>query len=100
MGYLSQVKAAGRQYIYLTEYCGNQEFTSKTEKHVYSFGQARIALLKMKRWKRRYENEFPIELINLGYGIDDLSKWINTLESKRTSNGKQFNGSTQKRAIY
>ncbi|WP_413356693.1 hypothetical protein AA0X71_18020 [Robertmurraya sp. 2P01SA] len=100
MGYLSQVRAGGKQYIYLTEYCGNQEFSTKKEIHVFSFGNSRIAILKMKRWLNMFEKEFPHELIKLGYTEDDLKNWIKTLESGITKNGREFNVETGKRAIY
>ena len=32
MAYLSQVKSNGKQYIYLTEYCGNQDFLFQARK--------------------------------------------------------------------
>jgi hypothetical protein len=56
MGYLSQVRSGGKQYIYLTEYIGSQPFSSKTEKHVYSFGCSQSVLPKMKSWLRNFEN--------------------------------------------
>ncbi|WP_244988938.1 hypothetical protein [Robertmurraya siralis] len=100
VGYLSQVRAGGKQYIYLTEYCGNQEFNTKKETHVFSFGNSRIALLKMKRWLSRFETEFPPELIERGYTKKDLKSWIKTLESGITKTGKKFNVEIKKRAVF
>lgn len=100
MAYLSQVRSNGIQYIYLTEYCGNQEFSSKKEKHIYSFGNSRMALLKMKRWSRRFDSEFPQELLQLGYTFNDLLNWIKTLETGITKNGRKFQVEIKKRAVY
>lgn len=90
VGYLSQVRAGGKQYIYLTEYCGIQEYSSKREHHVFSFGNSRRALLLMKRWSRRFDSEFPAELKDKGYTLDDLYQWINTIETGITKNGRKF----------
>lgn len=100
MAYLSQVRAGGKQYIYLTEYCGNQPFTTKTEKHIFSFGNSQIALFKMKRWFRRFDFEFPEELKAHGFTKDDLKLWIETLETGMTRNGRKFQFDKVKRAIY
>jgi hypothetical protein len=100
LGYLSQVRAGGKQYIYLTEYCGNQDFSSKTEKHIFSFGSSNFALYKMKRWLRNFENEFPDELKEAGYSKEDLQNWINTLETGVTKNGRKFQYERKKRAAY
>jgi hypothetical protein len=99
VAYLSQIKSGGRQYIYLTEYCGNQEFSTKKERHVYSFGNSRMALLKMKRWIRKFEQEFPDELKSMGYTEKDLETWINTLQTGITSKGRKFIIEYKKRAI-
>lgn len=100
MGYLSQVKSNGKQYIYLTEYVGNQKYSTKKERHVYGFGEARRALLKMRRWKRKFESDFPKELIELGYGAKDLEEWINTIEGGCTPTGRNFNVEIKKRAVF
>lgn len=100
MGYLSQVKAGGQQYIYLTEYCGNQDFTTKKEQHVFGFGNSRTALLKMKRWLRCFDTEFPRELTERGYTKEDLIIWIETLETGITKTGKKFNVDMKKRAVF
>lgn len=89
MGYLSQVKAGGKQYIYLTEYCGHQEFTTKIEKHIFSFGSPTIAISKMHRWQKDF-SEFPSELLGKGYGLNDLESWIKTLQTGVTPNGRRF----------
>jgi hypothetical protein len=99
LAFLSQIRSGGRQYIYLTEYCGNQEFSSKKERHVYSFGNSHTALLKMKRWIRKFEQEFPEELKGMGFTKSDLEKWMITLQTGITSNGRIFNIENKKRAV-
>lgn len=90
MGYLSQVKSNGRQYIYLTQYCVKDAFSTKNERHVFSFGNSNIALLKMKSWLGRFDKDFPEQLKNLGYTRRDLEYWIKTLETGFTKNGRKF----------
>ncbi|OKO97026.1 hypothetical protein BRO54_0039 [Geobacillus proteiniphilus] len=99
MAYLSQVKSNGKQYIYLCMYVGNQEYSTRKERRVYSFGEARKALLRMKRWKRRF-TEFPQELLDLGCGMKELEEWIQTLETGITKTGRRFAVMTQKRAVF
>lgn len=100
MGYLSQIRSGGKQYIYLTEYIGIQPFSTKTEKHIYSFGSSQIALAKMKSWFRNFENKFPEELKNKGYTFDDLKSWIITLETGVTKKGRKFTYDRKKRAVF
>lgn len=90
MAYLSQIRAGGRQYIYLTEYVGYQDYSSKTEKHIYSFGNSRMALVKMKKWLRNFDKEFPGELKEMGYTEKDLKSWIKTIETGITKTGRVF----------
>ncbi|OOE05029.1 hypothetical protein BO219_06490 [Anoxybacillus kestanbolensis] len=87
--YLSQVKSNGKQYIYLCSYVGTQEYSTRKEKRIYSFGETKKALIKMKRWKRKF-NEFPNELLNLGCGMEDLEEWIRTIETGITKTGRIF----------
>lgn len=92
MAFLSQIQVGGHLYIYLTEYVGNQDYTSKREKHIYSFGNARYALGKMKKMLRRFDMEFPAELKEKGYTKQDLKEWIMSLEQELTEKGytKQY----------
>ncbi|MFC4323677.1 hypothetical protein [Litchfieldia salsa] len=100
MGYLSQVKSNGKQYIYLTEYIGNQKYSTKKEHHVYAFGEVRMALIRMRRWRRKFSSEFPEELKSLGYNADDLKVWIETIQTGKTSNGRKFGVTIKKRAVF
>lgn len=97
MAYLSQVKAGGKQYIYLTEYCGNQEFGKKFEKHVFGFGNHKVALKRMKNWLNRFETDFPNYLRNLGYTKMDLENWIKTIETGITKTGRKFKIKSEKK---
>lgn len=92
MAFLSQIQVGGHLYIYLTEYVGNQDYTSKKEKHIYSFGNVRYALGKMKRMMKRFDMEFPEELKEKGYTKQDLLEWIISLETELKKKGyiKQY----------
>lgn len=89
MAYLTQVRAGGKQYIYLTEYCGNQLYTSKTEKNIFSFGSTGIAIYKLRNWLRDFD-KFPNKLKELGYGKKDAEEWLKQLETGITKNGNRF----------
>lgn len=96
--YLSQVKSNGKQYIYLCSYVGTQEYSTRKEKRIYSFGETKKALIKMKRWKRKF-NEFPNELLNLGCGMEDLEEWIRTIETGITKTGRIFKTNVKRAAF-
>jgi hypothetical protein len=98
MAYLSQVKSNGKQYIYLCMYVGTQKYSTRKEQHVYSFGEARKALIRMKRWQRRF-TEFPQELLDFGCGKKELEQWIRTLETGITPTGRRFKVNI-KRAVF
>lgn len=88
MAYLSQVVAKGRRYIYLTEYIGGKH--NKTDIHVYGFGERSKALAAMQEWQRDFKR-FPRELVAMGYGLRDLSEWIETLETGISKTGRSRN---------
>ncbi|MFO1442668.1 hypothetical protein KDN24_05500 [Bacillus sp. Bva_UNVM-123] len=90
MAFLTQVRSGGKQYIYLTEYCGNQLFTSKTDRTVYAFGPTSLAILRMKKWLWKFDKEFPQELKDLGFTRQDLESWLKQLETGRTPQGRYF----------
>lgn len=90
MAYLSQVKSNGNQYIYLTEYCGDNEYSMKLERHIFAFGNGKMVLKKMNSWLNDFESSFPVELKERGYSKEDLKCWIKTLETGRTKRGKEF----------
>ncbi|KIQ93618.1 hypothetical protein LH47_02299 [Anoxybacillus thermarum] len=98
MAYLSQVKSNGKQYIYLCMYVGTQQYSTRKERRVYSFGESKKALIRMKRWKRKF-SEFPRELLDLGCGMKELEEWIQTIETGVTKTGRKFMTSV-KRATF
>lgn len=77
--YLSQVRAKGKIYVYLSMYCGEQELTSKREKNVYAFGEIEDALYKMYYWQM-HPNMIPTDLIELGCKLENIKNWISKLE--------------------
>ncbi|HDR8043308.1 TPA: hypothetical protein QCZ17_005707 [Bacillus cereus] len=80
MAHLTNIKAQGRRYFYVTKYVGKQEFTTKTCKHIYSLGNARIALERLTLWI--LDNNFiPKELIEIGISIDDIKNWKERVEN-------------------
>lgn len=87
MGFLSQVRVKGKQYIYLSEYIGQKKFTTKSDIHVYGFGERTKALERMKKWQRG-EEELPKEIRKRGYDLDDLAQWIQTLETGVSPTGR------------
>lgn len=99
MAFLTQVRSGGKQYIYLTEYCGNQLYSSKNERTIYAFGSTGMAMLRMKRWLWKYE-EFPQELKDFGFDRDDLEAWLRQLETGRTPRGNKFRVEREKVVHY
>lgn len=89
MAYLTTVKANGKRYVYLTEYVGEQAHTEKKEKRIYSFGPLDDVLYKMYFWKLNYP-EFPQDLRNLGFGYEDIKKWIRELEKMKNRKKIRF----------
>ena len=89
MAFLTQVRAGGKQYIYLTEYCGSQLYSSKNERNIYSFGSTSLAIIRMKKWLWSFE-DFPQELRELGFTKKDLESWLRQLETGKTPRGKKF----------
>ncbi|USK56367.1 hypothetical protein LIS82_07815 [Cytobacillus solani] len=90
MAYLTQVRAGGKQYIYLTEYCGNQQYSTKSERNIFSFGSTSIAILRMRKWLWNFDKEFPSALKELGFTKQHLAAWLKQLETGKTPNGKSF----------
>ncbi|MDG5787793.1 hypothetical protein QA612_09800 [Evansella sp. AB-P1] len=87
MGFLSQVRVKGKQYIYLSEYIGTSKYSTKTDVHVYGFGERKKALDKFKLWQKDFMS-FPKQLIQKGYGRSDLDQWITTLETGTSPTGR------------
>lgn len=87
MGFLSQIRVKGKQYIYLSEYIGKNKYTTTTEINVYGFGERQKALETMRKWKSG-EKEIPREITVLGYGLEDVEQWIETLETGISPTGR------------
>lgn len=73
MAYLEFVKAAGKTYVYVTEYVGEQENTRKKERRIYTLGRKQKALEKLMKWKRE-EEKIPFYIGNDENII--IGKWI------------------------
>jgi hypothetical protein len=81
MAFLSFVKSRGERYVYITEYCGNKEYSSSKKKHVFSLGKQEDALYTLQAWKLNYDF-FPKELKDRGYNKKDIKKWIQDIKRK------------------
>jgi hypothetical protein len=80
LAYLTNAKSQGKRYFYIAKYIGKQDFTTKKSKHMYSLGNARIALERLTLWI--LDNSFiPEEVIELGISIDDIEKWREKVEN-------------------
>ncbi|MEK5105031.1 hypothetical protein MKX83_24120 [Cytobacillus sp. FSL M8-0252] len=87
-GYLSKKISKGHTYIYLRKsYRVNKKIKHK---YLYSFGSMPDALEKMYKMRENPDN-FPRELIEMGFDLIDLYNWILTIETKVTSTGRSFN---------
>lgn len=86
--FLENKKAKGNRYIYLCCY-QSYELNDSGRKFVYGFGRLELAIEKMYSWRDDFKS-FPVELIDLGCGRNDLNDWIHTIETGITKTGKQF----------
>lgn len=88
LGYLIRKKSKGKTYIYLR--------TSKREQgvikheYIYSFGKMPNALNHLYSIANN-ELPFPDELKRKGCEIKHILDWIMTLETQRTTTGREFN---------
>lgn len=87
MAFLSQVRSRGQQYIYLTEYRGKEQYSTRTEVNIFAFGNRENAVAKMYYWLENF-HKFPKELVELGYGRKDLLEWIDTMETGISKTGR------------
>lgn len=87
MAWLSQYKAKDKVYVYLQEYTSSDE-TSKKCRNIFSFGRKDRSLQMLNGWLKDFPSAFPLELIELGFGKEDLMEWINTLETGVTKTGR------------
>lgn len=86
--YLQRSKSKGNDYLYLRNY-SNREHYSSNRVTVFSFGRVEVALKNMYKWRADF-SEFPIELRELGCGINELEVWIQSLETGKHKTGRTF----------
>ena len=79
LAYLEFVKAAGKTYVYVSEYVGKQEHTSKLEKRIMSLGRKQKALEKLRSWKND-EKTIPFDIKKEGKFV--IEKWIRSVENR------------------
>lgn len=82
MAFLSFVKSRGEKYVYVTEYCGQQKYSSSSKNHIYPLGKQDEAIFTLQAWDLNFEH-FPKELKAKGYSKKDLKKWIHDLKMSR-----------------
>lgn len=87
VGYLSQKKSNGKVYIYLRK--SYREENKVKHEYIYSFGAMPNALEKMYTLRENPE-DFPQDLRGRNYNLDDLDDWIMTIETRKTSRGRDF----------
>lgn len=82
--WLSQVKARGNKYVYLTIYNGNFD---REEENIYSLGRMSKAILTLEEWEKdnSYIPEFVVEL---GCDTELIRKWIKKLTSTEVNSWK------------
>jgi hypothetical protein len=79
IGYIVKIKSKGREYFYLRKSVRKVDLVEK--KTIYSFGSKRNAIEKILLWKENLEL-LPEELKKLGYGKEDILKWIEQINNK------------------
>lgn len=79
VGYIAKVRSKGTDYFYLRKSVRKGDLVEK--KKIFSFGSRTNALENLKYWYLHME-DFPKELSKLGYEKEDISCWINDIESK------------------
>lgn len=79
MAYLDFVKAKGRTYVYVREYVGSQNFTSRQDVKIHSLGRVERALITLKMWS------IDDDLIPPSIKDEDkknIDKWINSVRNR------------------
>ncbi|HHY72263.1 MAG TPA: hypothetical protein GX497_03380 [Bacillus bacterium] len=82
MAFLSFVRSRDNEYVYLTEYCGYKDHSTKKTVHIYPLGKKVEAVFTLQAWYLNYDN-FPNELKQKGYKKEDIKKWIQYLKQKK-----------------
>lgn len=74
MAFLTSIKAKGRRYFYLAQYTGGKSYSKKRYKHIYSFGNEKIAFERFSLWS--LDSSFiPKELLEVGIQISHIEDW-------------------------
>ena len=82
IGFIIKVKSRGKEYYYLRKAERKKGNTSlKINTNIFAFGQREKALENLNRWKNNFD-DFPLKLKDLGYDLEDISTWIEQIESK------------------
>ena len=82
IGFIIKVKARGKEYFYLRKSERTREDKSvKRDSNIFAFGQRDKAIETLKDWENDI-NSMPIKLKDLGYDLEDISAWIEQIESK------------------
>jgi hypothetical protein len=79
IGFIVKNKSNGKEYFYLRKSIRSKELVSK--QNIFSFGNKEKALNNLFEWKKDF-NKMPLELKGLGYDLEDVSNWIEQIESK------------------
>ena len=85
MAFLSFVKSRCENYVYITEYGGQYDYsTSRASRknHIYALGKHADAIFTLQAWDLNFEH-FPNELKEKGYCEKDIKKWIKDLKMNR-----------------
>lgn len=82
MAFLSFVRSGGKRYVYVTEYCGDQQHSSRKTTNIYKLGQQEEAFFTLQAWDLNFDY-FPKTLREKGYCKKDLKKWIEDLKMSR-----------------
>jgi hypothetical protein len=78
-GFVVKVTSRGREYFYLRRSFWKDN--RPQNKNIYSFGSRRKALENLRQWQEEF-NTFPDELKEMGFAIQDVSRWIEQIKNK------------------
>lgn len=79
MAYLEFSTAGKHTYVYITEYAGPQEYSSRLEKRLLGLGRVDNALLKLVDW-RKNKHLMP-QIVEENFQ-DELDVWISKVAMK------------------
>lgn len=73
------VKAGGRTYVYVTEYTGNIEYSSRKETRIFNLGNSENALRNLKMWSKN-NNLIPPVINRKDHS--KINEWIKKVNLK------------------